>query len=158
MNDSKEHSNNILVRRIKNGTVIDHIPAGHALKVLNILKVDGSQGFVVTVAMNVQSKSMGKKDLVKLGDRVLDQSEINKISLVAHEATYNIIKNYRVVKKKNVIIPDVLEDLIKCENPNCVTNQKEPVKPKAIVVNKNPVKIKCYYCGRYITHIDEQVI
>ena len=158
MNDSPDNQNKMLVRRIKNGTVIDHIPAGHALKVLKILKVDGSKGFIVTVAMNVVSNSMGKKDVVKLGDRVLDQAEINKISLIAHEATYNIVENYKVVEKSNVTVPEMLEGLVRCENPDCVTNQKEPVIPKAVVVSRNPVRVKCYYCRRYITQIEEQVI
>ena len=145
------------VKRIRNGIVIDHIPPGNALKVLRILGIDGSEDYIVSIAMNIPSGSMGKKDIVKVEARVLKEREINKIALVAPEATYNIVKNYRVVEKRKVSIPDELIGIVRCENPNCISN-REPVEPRAIVVSKNPPRIKCYYCERYINDIENQVI
>ena len=145
------------VKRIRNGIVIDHIPPGNALNVLRILGIDGSEDYIVSIAMNISSGRMGKKDIVKVEARVLKEKEINKIALVAPEATYNIIKNYRVVEKRKVSIPDELIGIVRCENPNCISNM-EPVEARAIVVSKNPPRIKCYYCGRYINDIENQVI
>lgn len=146
------------VRRIHNGTVIDHIPAGEALDVLRILGIDGSKPITVSVVMYVESATMGQKDIVKIEERELRPKEIDKISLIAPDATYNIVRGYKVIKKHRVSVPKVLEGLLRCENPGCITNTEEPVEPKAIVISKRPMKIKCYYCGRYITNIKDMII
>ena len=83
------------VPRIKNGTVIDHITAGNAVKVLHILGIPKTTSSTVSVAMNVKSK-LGKKDIVKVENRELDPKEVDKIALIAPKATINIIRNYEV--------------------------------------------------------------
>lgn len=160
MNDAHDNDKNgeMRVRRIKNGTVIDHIPAGEALNVLKILGIDGSQPMTVSVVMNVDSKALGRKDIVKIEDRELKPKEIDKISLIAPTATYNIIRGYMVVKKQHVTVPKILEGIVRCENPRCITNTEEPVMPRAEVISKNPLKIKCLYCGRYIEDISSHII
>jgi aspartate carbamoyltransferase regulatory subunit len=135
------------VQKIKNGIVIDHIPCGMALKVLKILKIDGDIGSTVSLVMHVKSK-IGYKDVVKIEGRYLDEKEIDKIALIAPTATVNVIENYKVVKKHKVELPDEIKGIVKCMNPRCITNQREPVVPEFKVVSKNPVIIKCKYCER----------
>ncbi len=154
MNEKKE----MRVRRIENGTVIDHIPAGNALRVLNILGIDGKREVTVTVGMYVDSDTMEKKDIVKIEDWELASKEIDKISLIAPKATYNIIRDFQVFSKHTVTVPEILEGIIKCDNPSCVSNKDEPVESRAVVVSVNPMQIKCYYCGRFIDKIHKQIL
>lgn len=145
------------VTPIKNGTVIDHIPQSLALKVLHVLKIPQSTTSAVSVAMNVKSK-MGKKDIVKIENKELDKTEVNKISLIAPKATINIIRHYEVVEKHRVQIPDEIVGIVKCSNPTCISNFKEPVESRFIVVSKDPPSIRCYYCERETEDIAERII
>ncbi len=136
------------VTPIRNGTVIDHIDCGQALKVLRIIGVTGNVASTVSVLMHVPSKRDGWKDVVKVEDRELDPREVDKISLIAPKATINIIRDFNVSEKYNVKMPDVVKGIVKCGNPNCITNKNEPVEPKFLVESKNPVVLRCYYCDR----------
>ena len=142
---------------IKNGTVIDHITAGYAVKVLHILGIPKSSSSIVSVAMNVKSK-LGKKDIVKVENRELDPHEVNKIALIAPKATINFIRDYAVTKKHRVKLPDELIGIVSCSNPTCVSNAKEPVKSRFIVTKKDPPIIKCYYCEREPEEIADKII
>ena len=144
-------SEKLLVRKIKNGTVIDHIPAGNALRVLKVLGVSGEEGSRISIVMNTESGKLGKKDIIKIEDRELSMNEVNIIALIAPTATINIIRNYEVVSKKKVEIPNYIEDIVKCANPNCITNIETDLKPRFKVVSKNPLLLKCEYCDRYTT-------
>ena len=90
------------VSKIENGTVIDHIAGGQALNVLAILGIDGTRGEAVSIGMNVPSDRLGRKDVVKVEDRELSQSELDVLSLIAPAATINIIRGYDVVEKDRV--------------------------------------------------------
>ncbi len=138
------------VRPIKNGTVIDHITAGQALNVLRILGISGTTNAVVSAAMNVSSGVLGSKDIVKVEDRELEEEEVDRISLIAPDATINIIRDFEVVEKYRVDLPDRLEGVLKCVNPNCISNTNEPVISK-FVVNKKPVELRCIYCDHLIS-------
>jgi len=143
---NKEH---LLVSKIKDGTVIDHIPAGKALTVLKILGIKGDEGFRVAIVMNVASEKLQKKDIVKIEGRELKGEEVNKIALIAPTATINIIRDYKVALKVKVELPEVIEDIIRCPNPHCITNRsREPIKAKFKLISKQPVALKCMYCGR----------
>ncbi len=146
------------VQPIKDGTVIDHITPGNALKVLKILGLLEKQpDSIISIAMNVVGKR-GKKDIVKIENRELDPKEVDKIALIAPNATINIIRNYEVVEKRKVKVPDEIVGIVKCANPNCISNTKEPVQPKFIVKSRNPLKIKCYYCEKEPEDISSQII
>lgn len=134
------------VSALKNGTVIDHIPSTSLFKVVEILglKYCTSQ---TTFGMNLESKRMGSKAIVKISDRYFETAEINRIALVAPQAKLNVIKNYEVVEKKVVELPDYLEGLVKCVNPQCVTN-KEKVKTKFTLLSKKDVLLQCHYCEK----------
>ena len=145
--------NKLRVRKIRNGTVIDHIPAGLALDVLKILNITGKEGVVVAVVMNVDSKKLGKKDIVKIEDVYLDEKTVNKIALIAPSATINIVKEYNVVSKRRVEIPLKVRGILKCINPNCITNQpREPIESSFTVISRKPIVIKCDYCGAIISY------
>ncbi|HDN50876.1 MAG TPA: aspartate carbamoyltransferase regulatory subunit [Thermoplasmatales archaeon] len=136
------------IQPIKDGTVIDHITPGKALTVLKILGTTGEEGdSVISVAINVSGKS-GKKDIVKIENRELDPKEVDKIALVAPNATINIIRNYEVAEKHRVSVPDEIIGIVECSNPNCISNTNEPVETKFIVKSRHPLRIRCYYCER----------
>lgn len=142
---------------IKDGTVIDHITAGNAVKVLYILGIPKSSSSIVSVAMNVKSK-FGKKDIVKVENRELDPNEVDKIALIAPKATINFIRDYEVAKKYRVKLPEEIIGIASCSNPTCVSNAKEPVKSRFKVISKDPPRIKCYYCEREPEDIADRII
>jgi aspartate carbamoyltransferase regulatory subunit len=144
-NEKKLH-----VRKIENGTVIDHISAGFALDVLRILNINGKEGYTVSVVMNVPSSKLLKKDIVKIENRELKEDEVNKIALIAPKATINIIRDYKVVAKKKVELPSFIKNIIKCPNPVCITNAKEPVIPMFHTEEIEPLKLRCHYCNKII--------
>ncbi len=150
-----EEVKRLIVTKIKDGTVIDHIEAGRALYVLKILGITGEENFTIAVVMNVESKRMGLKDIVKLEKMELKKEQVDEIALIAPNATINIIRDYRVVKKYKVEVPKTIEGLISCINPNCITNQKrEPVKSTFYVKSLKPLILVCKYCGEEIHHED----
>jgi aspartate carbamoyltransferase regulatory subunit len=135
------------VTKIKDGTVIDHITAGHALEVLQILGVTDQVKGVVTVGMNVPSKTLGLKDMVKIEGRELKSEEVDRIALLAPHASINIIRDYKVVDKQLVRLPKVIHETVKCANPACISNSREPVKSTFYVENEEPLQLRCHYCG-----------
>ncbi len=135
------------VSKIKDGTVIDHIRGGYALDVTKILGITGKENRVMTIAINVPSKRFGVKDIVKIEGKALSPQEVNRIALVAPHASINIIRNYEVLKKLEVKLPSVIEGIVKCANPCCVSNNSEPVSSKFYVKKEEPLLLKCYYCG-----------
>ena len=147
----------LVVRRIRDGTVIDHIPAGQALNVLRILRVRGDEAYRVALVMNVESRKLGKKDIVKVEGRELVEEEVNRIALVAPEATINTIGNFRVRRKTKVRLPDRIKGIARCTNPSCISNKpREPLIPSFTVSSHAPPLLVCGYCGTYISH--EEVI
>lgn len=142
------------VSKIKDGTVIDHITGGHALDVVKILGIAERRAGVVSVGMNVPSKRLGLKDIVKVEGRELVASEVDKIALLAPHATINIIKDYKVVEKKRVKLPDTIKGIVKCDNPACVSNSSEPVQSKFYVEKEEPLRLKCHYCGHVMAKGD----
>ena len=146
----------LTVPAIKEGTVIDHIPSRVTFKVMRILDLK-EFNHVVSVVINLKSKAMGKKGIIKVSNRFLTKDEVNKIAILAPHATVNIIKNYEVKEKINVNVPDELNNIIKCSNPNCVTNN-EKVKTFFNVVNKSPLQVICHHCERVMETDDIKLI
>jgi aspartate carbamoyltransferase regulatory subunit len=142
------------VSKIKDGTVIDHITGGHALDVVKILGITGKDRGPITIAINVSSKRLKTKDIIKIEGRELNPQEVHKIALLAPHATINIIRNYKVVRKQEVKLPKAIENIIKCANPACISNSNEPVKPKFYIDSEEPLLLKCHYCGHIIEKKD----
>ena len=127
---TKNNKSELKIKAIENGTVIDHITANKALHILKILGLPDSETKNVTVAMNVSSKEIGRKDILKIENRELDHTELNQIALIAPKATINIIRNFEPVKKHKIILPDKITSILKCTNPKCITNyENEPITP-----------------------------
>ncbi|MGD1835420.1 MAG: aspartate carbamoyltransferase regulatory subunit [Nitrososphaeraceae archaeon] len=143
-------TNQLLVRRIKNGTVIDHIDSGKSLTVLNTLNIDGNDGNIVTVALNVPSSKMTKKDMIKIENRFLHKDETDKIALISPNATINIIKNYKLTEKRKIQVPDSISGIFKCPNMNCISNQEKGIISTIVVLDKKDIVLKCKYCRRII--------
>jgi aspartate carbamoyltransferase regulatory subunit len=134
------------VKPIVNGTVIDHIEAGQALNVLKILGISGHTKDVVSLLMNVPSGAMVAKDVVKVEGRELEPEEVDTIALIAPRATINIIRNYEVIKKFRVEMPKSVVGVVRCGNPNCISNTNEPVSSRFIIESNYPVLLRCAYC------------
>lgn len=132
------------VAALKNGTVIDHIPAEQLFKVVSLLGVQDLRT-QVTIGYGLDSKKMGKKGILKIANKFFEQDEINRISLIAPTVKLNIIRNYEVVEKTWVYLPDELSGLVKCNNPKCITNS-EPMKTRFKVIDKESVTLQCHYC------------
>jgi len=143
------------VSAIKDGTVIDHIPAERLFDVINILGLFNSQE-MITFGTNLDSKQLGKKGIIKVANRFFQGEEIDKIALIAPHAKLNTIKNYKVVEKRVVEIPDEIVSIAKCFNPKCITNN-ESIKTRFIVISQNPIELKCRYCEK-ITFENQVVI
>lgn len=144
----------IKVEKIKEGTVIDHISSGQALNVLRILGITKEYPTTaVTVAMNVPSSKARRKDIVKIEGRELKSDEVGKISLISPSATINIIREERVFRKKKVTLPEVIEGVVRCANPNCITSS-EHVVSRFRVERKDPIRLRCLYCERVMEHRD----
>ena len=135
------------VSKIRDGTVIDHVRAGQALNVLAILGIDGTQGEEVSVGMNVPSDRFARKDIVKVEGRELSQDEVDVLSLIAPDATINIVREYEVVEKHRVDRPTVVEDVLDCPNAGCITTEDEPVTSKFDVLDDG---VRCTYCERIV--------
>jgi aspartate carbamoyltransferase regulatory subunit len=139
------------VSKIRNGTVIDHIPSGRALSVLKLLGLTGKEGLTIALVMNVKSKKIGIKDVVKVENLELEPSLVSRLALIAPTATINIIRDYKVYEKRKIILQDVIENILKCTNPTCISRQtNEPIISKFKVISKNPLKVQCMYCNRYL--------
>jgi aspartate carbamoyltransferase regulatory subunit len=143
------------VSAIKDGTVIDHIPAERLFDVINILGLFNIQE-MITFGTNLDSKQLGKKGIIKVANRFFKDVEIDKIALVAPHAKLNIIKNYEVIEKRVVEIPDEIVNIARCFNPKCITNN-ESIKTRFMVISHNPIELKCRYCEK-ITYENQVVI
>ncbi len=134
------------VSALCNGTVIDHIPADKLFAVVSLLNIPEMETNV-TIGNNLDSKKLGKKGLIKIADRFFTDDEVNRISLVAPNVVLNTIRNYQVVDKREVKMPDELQNIVKCSNPNCITNN-EPMDTLFHLVNRKEGTLKCHYCEK----------
>ena len=147
VNDKSE----LKIKAIENGTVIDHITANKTLHILKILGLPEKETKNITVAMNVSSKELGRKDILKIENRELDHEELNQVALIAPEATINSLRDFKPIKKNKIVLPKKITSIIKCTNPKCITNyENEPITPIFNVVTDNPPVVRCHYCEKLI--------
>lgn len=132
------------VAALKSGTVIDHIPPEQLFKVVAILRLQDLENRI-TIGNNLGSSKMGTKGIIKISDKFFESDEINRVALVAPKVVLNIIKNYEVVEKRRVTLPNVITGIVKCNNPKCITNN-EPMKTRFDVKDKDHVTLQCHYC------------
>ncbi len=134
------------VSALKDGTVIDHIPSRNLFKVISILDIEKSDK-TISIGYNLSSNRLGSKGILKISDTFFQPEAINMIALVAPDASLNIIRDYQVVEKKTVTVPDFISGFVKCMNPKCITNH-ESILTKFEVVDKKSVDLKCIYCEK----------
>jgi aspartate carbamoyltransferase regulatory subunit len=144
----KNSREGLLVSPIRDGTVIDHITAGEALNVLKMIGITGYTKECLSIATNVASQKMGKKDIVKIENRELRKEEVDRIALIAPDVSINIIRNYTVFEKKGVEKPASLVGVVRCPNPGCISNTHEPIESRFEVLGSG---LRCMYCDWLIT-------
>ena len=145
------------IRAIENGTVIDHITANKALHILKILGLPDGDTKNITIAMNVSSAEIGRKDILKIENRELDSEELNQVALIAPKATINIIRDFKPIKKDKIVLPEKISSILKCTNPKCITNN-EPMETIFDVIDKENTVLKCHYCEHKIQKNDIQIL
>jgi aspartate carbamoyltransferase regulatory subunit len=147
-----ESGKELQVSAIENGTVIDHIPCTSVFQVIKILSLSEVEDQLL-IGTNLESHKMTRKGIIKVSNKFFEPDDINKIALVAPSATLIIIKGFKVVEKKKVEIPDHVEKIVKCFNPNCITNH-ENVITSFSVIDKKDLKLKCHYCEKITARED----
>ena len=134
------------VAALENGTVIDHIPSEKLFTVVSLLGLEHMSNNI-TIGFNLESKKLGKKGIIKIADKFFTDDEINRIAVVAPNVKLNIIRNYEVAEKRELVLPDELIGIVKCANPKCITNN-EPMPTRFHVIDKERCIIKCHYCEK----------
>lgn len=153
MTVSKEE---LAVAALCNGTVIDHIPSDVLFKAVKILGIENLDS-AVTIGNNLDSKKLGKKGIIKVADVEFPEAVLNRIALIAPMAQVNIIRDFEVVEKFPVELPDTIVGLVKCGNPKCITNN-EPMRTRFHVTDRQDVTISCHYCSQSVKSSDAQII
>jgi aspartate carbamoyltransferase regulatory subunit len=145
-----------IVAAIKDGTVIDRIPPDKLFKVASMLHIEELPN-QVTVGNNLESHELGAKGIIKVAGKFFTGKDINKIALIAPNAKLNIIRDYMVVEKRTLTLPILLEDIVKCGNPNCITNH-EPMMTRFHVENNQTLTLRCHYCERVMREEDVKIL
>jgi len=133
------------VAALENGTVIDHIPSDKLFQVVRLLNLE-KMVTPVTIGYNLKSGKMGSKGIIKISDKFFSDEELNRLAVVSPNASLCIIRDYEVVEKKEVVLPDELHGILKCTNPNCITNN-EPMESYFHVIDRDKAIAKCHYCN-----------
>ncbi len=150
----KDSRKELKVSAIENGTVIDHIPSRSLFQVVRILNLEKYESQIL-IGMNLDSRKYGRKGILKISNKFFRNDEINKIALAAPTATMIVIRDFQVVEKRAVEIPDEVIKIVKCFNPNCITNH-EKITTRFNVINKEELRLQCHYCEK-ITAKDNMV-
>ena len=144
----------LLVAAIENGTVIDHIPAEKLFAVVNLLHLE-SMKTAVTIGYNLQSEGMGTKSIIKMADKFFTDEELNQLAVVCPNLTLCIIRDYEIVEKRTVCLPDELRGIVRCTNPKCITNN-EPMRTHFHL--HGPNALKCHYCNTVVPLDDVRLV
>lgn len=140
-------SDKLSVSAIKNGTVIDHISPGQALRIIHLLSLVKSK-HKITLGLHLPSKTMGSKDIIKIENRVLSEEEANEVVVFAPHATINVIENFEVIKKVNTHLPKAMSRVFTCPNPTCIT-QVEPIESLFEIKEQGrQIHLTCHYCEK----------
>jgi aspartate carbamoyltransferase regulatory subunit len=150
----KNKRTELKVSAIRTGTVIDHIPAENTFRVFSMLNLQESTDHIY-FGTNLESKKLGKKGIIKISNKFFKPEEISKIALVAPHATLIEIKEYDIVHKTQIGLPQEIHHLVKCVNPKCVTNhQKVPTHFRVITDHHGKMKLACHYCEKTM-HLED---
>jgi len=148
---SDDHTT-MLVRKIPDGSVIDHIAAGKALSILRLLGDPQENGYTIALVMNVSSSKMGRKDIIKVEGMEITPEQIQRLALIAPRASVNIVRSYRVVAKRNALPPRTVRGVLSCTAPTCVSVREKDSAPSIFFISgRSPLRYRCKYCGRELT-------
>ena len=153
MTAKTDNHKEIRVQAIKNGTVIDHLPASFGLLIIKLLGGIPARK-IVTLGSNLKSRARGLKDLIKIEGRELTESEVNKIALLAPHATINIVRDYRVIKKIKPHLPEIIKGAVSCPNPRCITNHEIISTIFHTRIDKKIVTLSCHYCEKQFSQAE----
>lgn len=145
------------VSAIKNGTVIDHITSGQALRIIRLLSLQNSR-CKITIGLNLPSKRLGTKDLIKIESRVLTAYEANEIVVFAPAATINVIESFQVINKIKTHLPEFMKKVFICPNPVCITHTEAIDSNFSIHENKKQIKLICLYCEKIFDRDQVEVL
>lgn len=134
------------VAALENGTVLDHIPSTKLFAVMNMLHLERFNSSI-TIGYNLESKKMGHKSIIKIADKFFSDEELNQLSVLSPNVTLCVIRNYEVVEKREVKMPDELRGIVRCPNPKCICNN-EPMKTLFHVIDKERGILQCHYCNK----------
>ena len=132
------------VTSIQNGIIIDHVPAGTALKVLEYLKIDPSKTKLALI-MNTDSHMYGTKDIIKIEDET-ESIDLDVLGFVARQATVDVVRGGKIVEKKQPNLPEHIVGVISCVNPRCVTTTEPGIKQMFHLVHSERLEYRCDYC------------
>lgn len=135
------------VAAIKHGTVIDHITAGQALKLIKLLKLNEQQN-PVTIGLNLPSKTTGRKDIIKIENFVLTDQLAHEVSVFAPAATINLINDFQVYKKIQTKLPSEIKVIFTCANRNCITQQEKLDTHFYIKSYGKKINLVCHFCEK----------
>ena len=128
---------------IRNGIVIDHITAGRGMKLYELLGLDALD-VSVAIIKNVNSRKMGKKDIIKIDADI--PVNLDVIGFVDPGATVNVIKEDRLVEKKAIDMPELLHGVVRCKNPRCITSTEQELAQLFRLTDRENKVYRCVYC------------
>ncbi len=135
----------LLVAAIENGTVIDHIPADKTFQVVSLLRLEGITS-AVTIGYNLRSRQMGRKSIIKVADKYFTDNELSQLAVICPHISLCIIRDFEIVEKKRISLPDELVGIVRCGNPKCITNH-EPMRTRFHVSGG---ALTCHYCNNTV--------
>lgn len=145
-----------MVAALKNGTVIDHIPSDKVFDVVNLLGLTKIET-PITIGANLSSHKMTSKGIIKISDKFLTTDECRRLSVVAPNIVMSTIRDYSVVDKKTIELPDTIRGTVKCGNPKCITNH-EPMETVFDVINREKCILRCRYCNKDVSQEEIKLV
>ncbi len=146
----------MMVAAIENGTVLDHIPSERLFDVVSMLHLD-KMGNAITIGFNLKSAAMGRKSIIKIADKYFTDEELDQLSVIAPDITLCVIKDYEIIEKRPLAMPDELIGIVRCPNPKCITNN-EPMRTRFRSVSTDKDIIRCCYCNRDVERTDVRIV
>ena len=135
------------ITSIKNGFMLDHIKAGMGVKIFRYLNLD-KLGHQVALIINAESKKMGKKDIIKIEN--IEKINYTVLGLLSPGITINEVRNEVIVSKIKPELPEQIQNILLCENPNCITSQEKYIPHNFTLVDREKGSYKCEYCEQII--------
>jgi len=137
------------VGKIKEGFVLDHIKAGRSLSIYEHLQLD-KLDCTVAIIKNARSNKMGKKDILKV-ECDIDMLDMDVLACIDHSITVNVIRNEKIVEKKDLVLPKQIKNVYRCKNPRCITSIEQELPHIFILADREKEVYRCKYCEEKFT-------